>query len=299
MIDNFSVSTFWKTRQPGDRGCLYEDKCIVYLSGEEGANINLFKFPRRINAFVLVVCLEGSMNFTCDLEECRLEKNTIFSCKPGMIVQGGDTTACRLAVVILDPEFLGTLNVDGRKMLPYFRYQQRNSVFDARAEDCRELEGHCAMIAEHIRGDKSNLFYDELVKSSITLFFYKLMYVFFADCSRLTIDDSRSTQSELHFKTFVRLLSQNFRSERSVGFYASQMHVSPKYLSMLIKKVSGKSASVWIDEFVVQEAKNLLKFSGLNIQEVAYQLNFANQSFFGQYFKKHTGCSPKHYKMQA
>ena len=64
----------------------------------------------------------------------------------------------------------------------------------------------------------------------------------------------------------------------------------------MIRNVSGRSAAAWIDEFVILEAKNLLKYSTMSIQEVAYALNFANQSFFGKYFKHHTSMSPSAYK---
>ena len=297
-IVNISMTTVWNSSQMENKGTLYGDKCAVYLSDDDSDSSSLFKFPCRINAFMLVICLEGSISFMCDLEECHMEKNTIFVCKPGMIVQGKDHQGCRLALMMLNPHFMSMLNVDGRKMLPYYRFRNGVPVIAVEEDDCCELEKLCAMIAMHIKKDAANTFYDELVRASIALFFYKLMYVFSAAFSRIKVEEVKYSQSEQHFKTFVTLLSKNFRSERSVGFYASQMHVSPKYLSMLIKKVSGKSASVWIDEFVVQEAKNLLKFSDMNIQEIAYRLNFANQSFFGQYFKKHTGFSPKQYKMQ-
>ena len=65
---------------------------------------------------------------------------------------------------------------------------------------------------------------------------------------------------------------------------------------MLVKEATGRSATEWIDEFVIIEAKNLLRFSGKNIQQVAYALNFPNQSSFGKYFKRLTGISPMAYQ---
>ena len=84
--------------------------------------------------------------------------------------------------------------------------------------------------------------------------------------------------------------------ERSVTFYAEQLCITPKYFSMLVKKLSGKSAAQWIDNYVILEAKNLLKYSDMSIQEIAYQLNFSTQSFFGKYFKHQTGMSPTEYR---
>jgi len=87
-----------------------------------------------------------------------------------------------------------------------------------------------------------------------------------------------------------------YKKERSVSFYAGKLYVTPKYLSSLVKAVSGKTAGEWIAEIVVLESKVLLKSSSKSIQEISVELNFANQSFFGKYFKQHTGMSPYAYK---
>ena len=83
-----------------------------------------------------------------------------------------------------------------------------------------------------------------------------------------------------------------------MGFYARQLCITPKYLTTLIKRISGLSVSEWIDNYVILEAKTLLKYSTMSIQEIAYYLNFPNQSFFGSYFKRNTGMSPSQYKAQ-
>ncbi len=82
-----------------------------------------------------------------------------------------------------------------------------------------------------------------------------------------------------------------------MGFYAAQLNLTPKYLSTLIRQTSGRTASEWIDDYVILEAKNLLKYSTMSVQEIAYSLNFPNQSFFGKYFKNHTGQTPSGYRM--
>ncbi len=83
-----------------------------------------------------------------------------------------------------------------------------------------------------------------------------------------------------------------------MGFYARELCITPKYLTTLIRRVSGKSVSEWIDIYVVLEAKALLRFSNRSVQEVAYALNFPNQSFFGSYFKRITGMSPSEFRAQ-
>ena len=74
------------------------------------------------------------------------------------------------------------------------------------------------------------------------------------------------------------------------------MCITPKYLSSIVKDVSGKNAGEWITEYVILEAKVLLKSSKMDVQGIAYKLNFPNQSFFGKYFKQKTGMTPGQYR---
>lgn len=72
---------------------------------------------------------------------------------------------------------------------------------------------------------------------------------------------------------------------------------TPKYLSSIIKQASGESATEWIIHTVIRNAQALLENSQLTVQQVADYLNFPTPSFFGQYFKKHVGMTPKEYRL--
>jgi AraC-like DNA-binding protein len=91
------------------------------------------------------------------------------------------------------------------------------------------------------------------------------------------------------------LLFEHFKEAKDVSFYADKLCVSPKYLSSLVKQMVGKPAKDCIDYCIIMESKVLLN-SSYTIQEISQQLNFPNQSFFGKYFKKHTGISPLNYR---
>ena len=110
-------------------------------------------------------------------------------------------------------------------------------------------------------------------------------------------NESVSNRTDELFNKFLDLLREYCSTERSVEFYASKMGITPKYLSLILKKKSGRNASKLIDEAVVYEAKRLLKYSGMSINEIALKLNFASQSFFGKYFKQRVGVSPSRYKI--
>ena len=104
------------------------------------------------------------------------------------------------------------------------------------------------------------------------------------------------TRQEKLALRFLKLLNENFKQERTVQFYADILCLTPGYLSKVLKTVSKKTAGQLIDEAVIMESKLLLKNQTLSISEVADELQFSDQSFFGKYFKKHTGHSPSKFR---
>jgi AraC family transcriptional activator of pobA len=84
----------------------------------------------------------------------------------------------------------------------------------------------------------------------------------------------------------------------TVNQMACQLHLSPKYLSDLLKQETGKTAMELIHLYVISEAKNMLVVGDRSISEIAYQLGFENPPYFSRLFKKEVGISPKEYKIQ-
>lgn len=109
-------------------------------------------------------------------------------------------------------------------------------------------------------------------------------------------DTSRLSRQEDILWKFLALLKQYHKEERTVNFYADKLCISPKHLSSVIKQMSHKTAHEIIADFVTISAKRMLKTTTLSIQEISDELNFANQSFFGKFFKQNTGLSPSSYR---
>lgn len=133
----------------------------------------------------------------------------------------------------------------------------------------------------------------EMLKSLGQTFFYELLLIYFSNQPQQPV---QRTQKDLIFQHFMLNLFANFKQERDVAFYARRQNLSPRYFSSVIKEQSGKNTLQWIAQFVIAEAKQMLEYSDLSIKEIAVQLNFATQSFFGKYFKQYVGISPKEYR---
>lgn len=100
------------------------------------------------------------------------------------------------------------------------------------------------------------------------------------------------------FSQFLRLLETFCTKERSVGFYAGKLALSPKYFSKLVRQASGRSAPDWIDASVIREARHLLRDTDLSIKEIVFRLNFPDQPSFTKYFKAHAGMTPAQFRKQ-
>lgn len=131
----------------------------------------------------------------------------------------------------------------------------------------------------------------ECVVHTILAFFFRYGYMPFMALKA----ETPSAQGRIADR-FLRLVQENFRTERFLDFYASELGITPKHLSRTIKSQTGMSAVSWIERHVVLEAQVMLKSSNLNIQQISDELNFKSQSFFGKYFKKSTGMSPKEFR---
>lgn len=104
------------------------------------------------------------------------------------------------------------------------------------------------------------------------------------------------SRKQLLVKDFMHLVGNFASVERNIPFYAQKLCVSSKYLGQVVAEVTGETPRKWICRQVILEAKALLDDSFLTVQQVSETLNFPNQSFFGTFFRKHTGISPKDYR---
>jgi AraC-like DNA-binding protein len=95
---------------------------------------------------------------------------------------------------------------------------------------------------------------------------------------------------------FMQLVEQSDGRVRKVDDFARQLNVTPKYLSVLLKETMNRRPSDVIQLFTLKAIERRLRFSDMTMQEIAYDLNFANVSFFGKYVKEHLGMSPLEYR---
>ena len=292
-INSFTLAELIDLAGEQRQGLMRE--CITASSDSQ---MQVFRFPCRIDAFIIGVGTEGETSVSFNLHEFRLKKDSMFIFTPKNILQVNSQQYFKADVIAISPDFMRRINIDIKNMMPLFLKFVKNPTLALTPEESRSMRGMIAQIERETRGPETHFSFD-IVSGLIAAPIYKvgdIMYHYLAEHPEG--QNNSHNRAEEYFKQFTHLLGEHFREERSVGFYARQLCITPKYLTTLIKRISGQSVSEWIDNYVILEAKTLLKYSTMSIQEIAYYLNFPNQSFFGSYFKRNTGMSPSQYKAQ-
>ncbi|MCM1519260.1 MAG: helix-turn-helix domain-containing protein [Lachnoclostridium sp.] len=266
---------------------------------------NLSSGPIRIDGICWLACFEGSAELNINLDHVTLQPNTLVLTNPDSIIEinGISDDAIDCYCLLVSREFMHDLNFDINiiSTLPRRKsFTPRLNVFNINPEDANLLRSYFDLIHYNTVSNTDDVYVRSIARCLIAALCYQIIQLArknFAASDDLAEDDSKPRLRRIGYvDNFISLLYRYHREQRSVTFYASKLFISPKYLSLIIKEATGRSAAELIDEFVILEAKNLLRFSGKNIQQVAYELNFPNQSSFGKYFKHLTGMSPSEYQ---
>ena len=255
---------------------------------------SLYNGPSKLEVVSIGLCLEGSTRFNISLREFELIPGRMVIALPNQIIEHRQFSAnFRGIFFAVSKNLLESLPKVGN-VLSFFFFLKDYPCFDLNLHEQEMIKEYHAFIRKRLR-NKEDMYRREVVMGLMQGFFFELCNIFNSYAPDSSVVKSKS-RKEYIFERFYESLIQSYQSERSVKFYADQLCLTPKHLSGVVKEISGKTVGEWIDELVILEAKALLNSSSMNIQEIADRLNFANQSFFGKYFKHYTGMSPKEYR---
>lgn len=267
---------------------------MMHFCNVDSERAQELKYPCRIDAVIMLVCLRGEVSFSSHLSNYTLKANQFFI-SSASVFQFHSVTDCEFYMLAFSADFLTKMNVDIR-LIARMVSQLRVHAHIAKIGD-DDLRG-VSRFFDTIHTEYSAKRLTEYMESSLCHLFCAMIYRI---CDAILDKEQPASvgvkdRSSEYFEKLISLLSEHYREERSVEFYAEKMNISSKHLSRVIRGFTGKSVHQWIDEFVALEIKNLLKYSNMSIQQISYTLNFPNPSFMGQYFKRITGLTPGEYK---
>ena len=254
--------------------------------------------PMRMDCMTIILCRRGSLLAEVNLKPYKVRQNSLLVVMPNDLLRMPDTDLSRIDayIMMISRAFLVDINIDLNALNIRSLIEKRSPMINLTDIEAQKLGQVFDLLDLTALDADQTVFSRNVARSLCAAVFYQLRPFHFRRISQSSDDVAQGSRRSMYVHDFMRLVHLNYMRHRTVSYYAEQLYISPKYLTQLIKDATGRTATEWINEFVIIEAKNLLRYSGKNVQQVAYALNFNNQSLFGKYFKHLTGMSPTEYQ---
>lgn len=264
-------------------------------SENRNTGVEFVNHPVKLSFTIVIFCLSGHMAVQINLQNFELHSNDVLITQEGSIGEYlGISDDAKIAVMAFSSEyFQPALHVEATMSLQHRLYV--TPLHHLTPEAMEESMTIYRLMKSKVAEADNPFRKGALLGYTQVLIFNSYKYLLASELSCEKPSGKSRRQQEIYTQ-FINEVKKSYRSERSITYYADVLCVTPKYLSQVVHKASGRFAGDWISDFVILEAKALLKSRKYTIQQVADMLHFANQSFFGKYFKEKVGCSPSAYQ---
>jgi AraC-like DNA-binding protein len=250
----------------------------------------MFDFPFKVDMAILAICTQGVARYRVNFKhyECKAPCINIIMHNQTLQKEYGSDDFQGYAIVV-SKQFIDSLLPDMQRMEIMLQVV-KSPVIPVSDEELNMFVSYYKNIKKII-GLCNSPYLLETLKHLTLAFIYGTNFH-----DNLLLEDTMASPQQILANRFMELVRENFKHERQMLFYAEKLCLTPKYLSRKIREITGKSAADWVDDFVMIEAKALLKSTNMTVLQISDELNFPSQSFFGKYFKRYEGMSPKEYR---
>lgn len=264
-----------------------EDFAIVRNPSFEVIPNSLYRSP----FIVAIHCRRGSGIGRINATTYKLQPHGFFIVLANQITELIATSADFEAdYIIMSEEFTQSLGIGNTFNIRNIVAHEPYVILGVEAQEA--MEGYITMCRRLIATER-NPHRPEILRLLTRAFFLGMGY-FLHEGS-----NTPKSHGEQLTEKFMALVEDNYRTHRDLAFYAERMHLTAKHLSTTIKSVSGKSATEWIEQYVVLDTITQLRSTRRTIKEIGYDLGFESPSLFGKYFRRVVGISPAQYRAKG
>jgi AraC-like DNA-binding protein len=244
-----------------------------------------------VNEIIMGLCLKGNAKLKINFKEYNLKSNSVLVIIPNQIITILEES---------DDSFMEYLFVSVDFIIDFPLPRDFDLLSNIEQWCCMEISS-CEM--ENLLDYYSMIIkqYNQIEQSYCTEIIKSLFYAMLLKMTGIYALQEKlpkvpSSRTEKTTDDFFRLLMTHYKQERNIVFYADKLYMTSKHLSSIIKKMTGKAALSWIHETIIAESKMLLKTTDMTILQISNELSFPNPSFFGKFFKQHTGITPAKFR---
>lgn len=246
-----------------------------------------------LQGIILILIENGSCSLEVNMAMYELRKGGVFVAFPGQIIHllqiSKDFKPLCIACSI---DMMNDLTAQVKDSLQLIQLVKQSPYQQKEKEEFEQLKKSFNHLQEKIEITKNNQHRYQIIKNLV------LSIAF--ECFDFLIEKNfihqGGNRKKSLFNAFLQNVEERHRKEHSVKYYADELFVTSKYLSTVINEMSDKTPKQWIDEYIALDAKVLLQSTEKDIQEISDELNFPDISFFGKFFKRMTGMSPKAFR---
>ncbi len=239
---------------------------------------------------LIVICTEGIAQFDYDGQQIRLHKDDLFLYMAHSVVTNFMSSSdfnCRQ--IWFSRGELWNISKYGEVSFSDLPYLKRHPIMHLTDDDVKLLDDYFQLLCRRMR-DPSPVLYSNIVRSLVSTMMLEILSMMRRQEPENTVTTGVHRQRLAN--EFMRLVEQSDGRIRKVDDFANQLNITPKYLSTLLKETMNRRPSEMIHFYTLKAIEHRLRYTDMTMQEIANDLNFANASFFGKYFKEHAGMTP-------
>ncbi len=248
---------------------------------------NILSVPSRISSGGFMLCLKGECKVVINVKQYHIKANDLVVVFPSTVIQKSSISDDFDCIIIeVSTELLSQIRVPNKGL--YFsdiRLHPSISITDTEKENILSARNMLDKNQDHI-------FKNEINQAIIKILTYELAAIYSKREPNL---EQKRSRDDMIFTNYMIDLFNDYRTHRNLKYYAEKQQITPSHLSKAVKRISTRSASEWLIEYVINNIKITLQTSNQSIGEISELYNFPNSSFFSQFFKKYTGLTPKNF----
>lgn len=258
----------------------------------------------RINFFATVLCIEGEIHVEINGRPFILTAGNLLIVFPTMQIQlTFITKQFKICLVGFSTRFLHRRRQQLNRRIKLFQDISNNPIIQKNDGQTNKYRNYAELIYEKVTSHEQSYFKEDILE----YLFSSLLCELIEEIINSRLGESKNEEPQITgkakfqrgdaiFSTFMKYVSEDNGKHRSLSYFADKMCYTSKYLSLVIKQVSGRSSIEWINEMAIEQIKYQLIYTDKPMKEIADYFEFPNQSFFGKYVKAHLGMSPAKYR---
>lgn len=254
------------------------------------------------NYSVVTFVTQGKAQFEYDSVVTQIQKNDLFLYMTHSVAanfMSSPDFCCRQ--IWFTRSELWNINIFSETMIEDMSQLKLHPVVHLSAVDINLLDTYFCLLCNRMT-DPSPSLHRDIVRSLFSTMLLEMLSIMRRPIKEEYDDTNGKNSTSLYKKQlvdkFILLVQQSDGRIRRVNDFANKLHITPKYLSTILKEVMNRRPSIYIQLFTMKAIERRLRFTDMTMQEIAHELNFPNPSFFGKYFKEHTGMTPMEYRLK-